>query len=490
MNKKIASILLALVLCLAILPAGAETAAEWTGEVDHVIMTYLTLGVTPPDLQMVQDALNERTVKEIGVEVDIKPISAYDSISQFPTWISTGERIDLMFPILVSVKTYKDMGLIDPLDDLIVSSAPYIKKLTEEGYTFASNNTIDGQIWAVAQIPNTTQGSGGGGYHFANSALEGTDIVIDPKKVYTLDELGEMFAKIKAAHPELYPCGTVTTSGTQFGYLHYYDYLGSKDGTGLLNWDSEKIENIYASEAYHDYLVHMRDWYQAGYVYTDAATTDQTNVSLMTSGVTAGYFMSSVPATKDNPDMTIVRLSDPIVTSSEMGGWVIPMTAEEPEAAMRLLNLMYEDASIANLIQWGIEGAHYVVKDPETHLIGFPEGLDAGSSGYYNTLGLYGDMREVYVWDASVSQKELDAYSAEAEQKKGIAVGFHYFPTDAASVKITALTAVIQQYTPALEAGAVDVDSIYPQFLQALEAAGINDVAADKQAQLDTFLAK
>ena len=83
MNKKIASILLALVLCLAILPAGAETAAEWTGEVDHVVMTYLTLGVTPPDLQMVQDALNERTVKEIGVEVEIKPISAYDSISQF-----------------------------------------------------------------------------------------------------------------------------------------------------------------------------------------------------------------------------------------------------------------------------------------------------------------------------------------------------------------------------------------------------------------------
>ena len=165
-------------------------------------------------------------------------------------------------------------------------------------------------------------------------------------------------------------------------------------------------------------------------------------------------------------------------------------SAEEPEAAMRLLNLMYEDASIANLIQWGIEGAHYVVKDPETHLIGFPEGLDAGSSGYYNTLGLYGDMREVYVWDDSVSQKELDAYSAEAEQKKGIAVGFHYIPTDAASVKITALTAVIQQYTPALEAGAVDVDSIYPQFLQALEAAGIDDVAADKQAQLDTFLAK
>lgn len=47
----------------------------------HIIVTYLTLGQTPADLQMVQDALNERTVKEIGVEVELKAVSAYDAFS-------------------------------------------------------------------------------------------------------------------------------------------------------------------------------------------------------------------------------------------------------------------------------------------------------------------------------------------------------------------------------------------------------------------------
>lgn len=51
------------------------TQGEWTGEVDHVIMTYLTLGNTPADLQVVQDAVNEITAKKIGVEVEFKAIS-------------------------------------------------------------------------------------------------------------------------------------------------------------------------------------------------------------------------------------------------------------------------------------------------------------------------------------------------------------------------------------------------------------------------------
>ena len=45
-------------------------AEEWSGDVDHIVMTYMTLGTTPTDLQMVQDALNERSTKEIGVEVE------------------------------------------------------------------------------------------------------------------------------------------------------------------------------------------------------------------------------------------------------------------------------------------------------------------------------------------------------------------------------------------------------------------------------------
>ena len=136
------------------------TSGEWSGDVSHIIVTYLTLGSTPADLQKVQDALNARTTKEIGVEVEFKAVSAYDAMTSFTTWLATGERIDLMFPLLQSLNGFINQGLIEPIEDLIAENAPYIQKLSDEGYTFATNNTLDGHIWSIMQVPSIA-GSGG-----------------------------------------------------------------------------------------------------------------------------------------------------------------------------------------------------------------------------------------------------------------------------------------------------------------------------------------
>lgn len=465
---------------------GSADTGAWTGDVSHIIVTYLTLGNTPADLQKVQDALNERTVKEIGVEVEFKAVSAFDAMSSFTTWLATGEQIDLMFPLMQSITGFINQGLIDPIEDLIAENAPYIQSLSDEGYTFATNNTLDGHIWSIMQVPSIT--GMGGGFHINKDYLDEIGFTVDPKKVYTLDDLTEIFAAIKEKHPDVYPCGTVTTAGSQFGYVFPADSLGSTDGGVLMGTDSTTVVNLYETEEYKNYLEHLREWFQAGFIYPDAATTDASNTALYESGVTCGYFMASAPTTKHNNNQAILRLSGLCVTSQAMGGWVIPTTAKEPEAAMRFLNLMYEDASIANLIQWGIEGEHYVMVDESKHLIGFPEGIDGTTSGYYNTLGLYGDTREIYVWSEDTVQAENDAYSEEAMKNKTKGVGFIYNPSDAMATKITAITTVVQQYAPALEAGTVDVDQYYPKFIADLKAAGIDEVIAEKQAQFDEFL--
>ena len=54
---------------------------------------------------------------------------------------------------------------------------------------------------------------------------------------------------------------------------------------------------------------------------------------------------------------------------------------------------------------------------------------------------------------------------------------------------LTAVSAVIGQYAPALECGIVDPDEMVPEFLNALEAAGMSEVIAENQAQLDAWLA-
>ena len=491
--KKAAAVLLCTATALSVLAgcstqtepeqSGSET--ENTSGTDHIVVTYLTLGQTPADLQEIQDALNERSVKDIGVEVEFKPVSAYDAMSQFTTWLATGERYDLMMPLLQDLNTYKEQGLIQPLTDLIAENAPYIQQMTDEGWTYASNNTMDGEIWSVMAVPNVT--GSGGGFVVKKQYVDETDWAYDENKVYTLDELGELFAAIKENHPDMYPCGQ-TGATASYGYVGMFDAMGGDQATGvLMDTESTEIVNLYETDEYRDYLQHMRDWNLAGYIYPDAAVTDSSQEELVDSGVAAGYFMVSAPVQADDSEY-MIRLTEVFQPTQAMGGWVVPNTAEEPEAAVRFLNYVWENPDIANLIQWGIEGEHYVVLDEEKNLIGFPEGKDATNSGYYNTLGLWGDTREVYVWSESQSQEKNDAYTEEAMNNPMKDIGVLYSPSAEASTKIAAITAVVEQYQPSLETGSVDLDQYYEEFINALKAAGVDDVIAEKQEQLDAFL--
>lgn len=63
-------------------------------------------------------------------------------------------------------------------------------------------------------------------------------------------------------------------------------------------------------------------------------------------------------------------------------------------------------------------------------------------------------------------------------------VGFVYNP-ESQSTRITAIQAVVAQYLPSLESGSVDLDTYYPEFIDALKAAGVDEVIADKQQQFD-----
>ncbi len=470
---------------------------EWTGEVSHIVMTYLTLGTTPADLQLIQDTINEISVKKIGVEVELRPYSAYDAFSQFPILIGTGEPIDLMIPLMQDMNTYISQGLIKPLDELIESSAPDIKKLAEE-FPITSSNVVDGKTYAVMSVANG-YGSGGS-YQIAHKYLEESGMEYDPEKIYTLDDLTALFAKVKEANPSMYPAGVVSTGRTTSEFAYYggvSDNLGATPASGtIMGTDSTEVVNLFETEEYYNYLKYLRDWYNAGYIYPDAATTDSTMTSLLMSGVFNGFFMVSNPIQKTEKGGyfgedtgEILRLSAPYFGSTPRGGWVVPITSKEPEAAMRFLNLVWADSTVSNLLQWGIEGKHYVIKDKEIGLIGFPEGIDASTSGYYNSLGLYGDTRGVYIWSKNNSPALNEAYTNEAMSNLTQGVGFVYDPTNQAT-KITAIQAVIAQYLPGLESGSVDLDKYYPEFIKALKDVGIADVIADKQAQFDAWRAQ
>lgn len=470
--------------------AGADSRYDadgnWTGETSHIVMTLITAGTDPVDMQKVQDAVNEISVKKIGVEVEFKPVSVFDAPSQVPMWIGAGEQIDLMACAFTGISPYIDMNMIEPLEQWLDTEAPDLQKMAADGVGIYDTVSKD-HTYGVAVL-GSFEGRGGG-YLIRKDYLEEAGLSYENWDKITLNDLDDIFAKVKEKQPDCYS-GTLGSLPSA-GYTMCYDALGATVASGvLIGTDSTEVVNYFASDEYYDYLKHVRDWYEKGYILKDAATTDVVLRDNIKNGTFWGNFtegnygLVEQNEASDGKEWVALMMNDPYypsVAPSSATYWTVPVTAGEPEAAVRFLNMMMTDEDVTNLLMWGIEGDEYSVAD---------DGKIVMLENYSNWAlpGLHGNQQ--IMTGRSDKQKELDAeWSENARNNKTKGYGYCY-DTSAMTNQITAVQAVITEYQAALETGSVDLDTVYPEFIQKLEANGINDIIADNQAQFDAWLAE
>lgn len=459
---------------------------NWTGDTSHIVMTLITAGTDPVDMQKVQKAVNDISVKKIGVEVEFKPVSYADASSQVPMWIGAGEQIDLMACAFTGISPYIDMNMIEPLDDYLESEAPNLQQMEKDGVGIY-DTTTDEHVYGVRTL-NSYEGNGGG-YLIRKDWLDEAGFSYENWDAITLDDLDEIFEKIKENHPESYsrilgavPAGKRTLC---------MDVLGATVASGvLIGTDSTTVENYFTSDKYYDYLKHVREWYKKGYVLKDAATSDMVGGEYIKNGTFWGYFsdgnyglVEQNESAYGNEWVTLLLEQPycPAVSPSTSTYWTVPVTAAEPEAAVRFLDLMMSDADVTNLLMWGIEGEQYSLD--ETGKIVQLEKFDN-----WNLPGLHGNQQ--IMCGHSDTQKKMDAeWNEKAINNKTKGYGYCY-DTSAMTNQITAVEAVITEYQAALDTGSVDLDTVYPEFIKKLEANGINEIIADNQAQFDAWLAE
>ena len=470
---------------------------EWDQDVEQIVMTFQTInGSRLEDLDLVVSAVNEISVAEIGVAVEMRLVDAIDAFAEYPLWLSNREAIDLMVLNYQDIMPYISRGMLYPLDDLLEQHGPYLTRVMgEEGIRLTEGAIVDGRSYGVA--PVSGKSASGGGIWIPLRYLEEVDFPFEEKHIYSMDELSELFRLLKERYPEKYPLGQIT-SGNTYSTLNYYqrgtDALGGDIYTGVLQEEGSKVYNLFALPDYERFLQYMREWYLKGYIYPDAAITDAGQEEFISSGLVMSYPLASMPGMGMEEvfgEKTVCLRTTPVTTGgtqySRAGFWVIPITSRYPEAAMKFLNLMCEDERIANLIQWGIEGRHYVITDSENGIVDFPEGVNFATVTYYNPLGLYGDKRKIYVQGSVNAVEERLAYTEEAEENEVRFSGFVY-STVQVEKELDQVAEVITKYVPVLESGSVDLEKYYPEFLEELERAGVNEIIEDKQRQLDEFL--
>lgn len=454
----------------------------------EVVYAYPTFDNVPPDIQLVQDEINKIAIEKINVKVKLLPISNSAFTNQINLMMSSGEKLD-MIAMLGNYSSQVTRGILYPIGEIMEENAQGTIDALGQDYYDATK--VGGVSYGVPSIRDLAQNFG---FVMRKDLVEDNNLPL--QSVKSFEEFGDVFKALKESEPDMVSA-TNLAGGSILGNYRTYDSLGNELGV-LMNsgLDDLNVVNWFATDEYESMVRQLREWYQAGYILKDAATNPETNHAIVKSGKAAGYFTQMKPgydaqeSRMTGHPMVSVQTVDPVAKTDTVTNVAIGVAAksEKPDKALQFLNLMYTDKEIVNLIDWGIEGKHYVKMDGQDNMIQYPEGVTGDNVAYKNYGWMHGNQFLSYVFEGEEPDVyvNMDAFNQSAAKSK--ALGFT-FNGDPVKNEVAACSAVLTQYRGVLESGSVDVDRVLPEFLKKLEDAGIERIIKEKQSQLDAWAA-
>ncbi len=471
--------------------ADSSTAAN-DEEMYQAVLVYV-VAQDSQDQEKVNERFNELTREQLNMEVTLMPMTFSTWGSQLPLMLAGGEQVDL-FPMFSSnAVTY---AASDYLVDLTpyLENAPYIVELL--GMDAIKCCTVGDLIYG---IPTMKERSMPNAMVLRTDCLEAAGI--DPASVKTYEDITAAYEKVQALYPDMIMFGGSAggmSAATPGGQTVSFDGLGQVTGTGVLEnyGQTTTVTNFYESEDFR-YLVDLvRDWYQKGYVAKDMATSIDSGEAQMRAGNLFSYMTNSKPNTKQEKDdqtgydTTIVPVDTNMMTTGGINAisFGVGAGSPKPEKAMELLNWISQTKEANDLLNWGVEGVHWVEQADGT--ANFPEGVTAESCGYHQNMGyILPNQFNSHVWDGNSADIFEQYQEVDGNAIPSMAYGF---TPDLTSVtdQIAAVTDVTSQYLGQITTGSVDPGPAIDDFNQALYSAGLQDIIDTKQEQLDAWLAQ
>ena len=470
----------------------------------EIVVAWWHLNVVPSDMDMVSEALSEYTLEKINVKVTLNIMDAGTYLTQAPLMVSTGEKLDLMctFPAAAGhFNSMKAQGQLTPLNDYLEEyGQEMVAALPNE--SFLNATTYKGDILAMPVLANKASNL----YWYARKA-EFDELGIDISTIQTVEDLEEMLYAAKEQFPTKTILGgnaktlNLLYSGMDPIHQLYYDVLGAaNDYCVAVEYDAAgntdyKVINYWETEEFAEGEALIRKWYDDGLVDKDLATKDQADDPLadpnVFSAFTAGnYTRVDQLAAAQKTEFVSVKLQDGYIDTGRLVQmtWAVPVSATEPEAAVKFMNLMYTDEYVVNMMNYGIEGTHYVKNADGT--LSFPEGQEQASVGYYTGSQQFtGNSFLSYVMEGNdPNANEILRKDMETAIYSPI-MGFS-FDRAPVSGAFDVLSSMIQdEYKPALTSGSGSTDML-ETFIGKMKSAGIDDVIAEAQSQLDAWMAE
>lgn len=464
---------------------GDATASNDSEESVELKMIMISMGLNIEDADKVEAAINEYIEPLVHATLDIEWLDMGDYMNQLNLKLTSGEEIDILPTFGAMTSMWYAQDALMPITDLVQNYGQGIVDAVGEEYLKAGY--INGELYAIPCVQSFAQ---------EHVLYYKEDIAkqynIDFSNVKTLNDLTNIFAQLHEADPELTlivsndPTSTMLTGWD-------WDKLGDEYGVLMGKADTLDVVNLFETDEYKELVTLMHQWYEAGYIQTDASTTTENMGTLLSAKNTFGTIGQAAPgdieeqSTACGYELGYIPLTEPLSTTSTVNNIVmtVPSTAVNPEKAIEVIDLLYTDTNVINMLYYGIEGEHYQVIDETNGKVDYLDGQDMMTCKYVNKLRIGNEL--IAYLEASQPDNlsdEVKQFNEEANKSK--ALGFSYDSSGVAN-QLAALDTVCAKYRRGLECGSLNPETELPKFIEELKKAGIDDVIAVKQEQLNTW---
>ncbi|CAI6080791.1 ABC transporter substrate-binding protein [Cohnella rhizoplanae] len=458
--------------------ASASASPSASSELEPVELTwYYPQNAANADLALVNEAVNKITKEKINATIKLSPIDFGTYEQKMNTMTASGEKMDIIWTSSWLFKFDQNQlkGAFLPLDDLLKTHGQQLYDSLEK--KFWDDATLQGKIYAVPNFQFSAQR--------ASLVIQKRFIDkynLDTSTIKKMEDLEPFLKQIKDGEPGITPFGT--QKGFYTALLYGIDtkvpvYYTDETNTVLPEITKERKEN-YA-------LAHS--WYTKGYINPDAATLKAAN-DVYNKGTTAVWFdWTGKPgseveykAADGGYDVELVPMGEAVFTGAASTLNAISRTSKNPERAMMFLELVNTDKELYNTLVYGIEGKHY--EKTTGNFIKINQ-----DAGYFtNTDWIFGNITNEYLPEGSPADKIEQTIKMNNEARVSKYNGF-VFNSEPVKTEIANVNAVNEEYAASLGTGTLDPAKYLPIYEEKLNKAGAEKIRAEKQKQLNEWLA-
>lgn len=447
------------------------------------------------DVNLIEDEMNKYLKDKINTTVKIVSFDYGSYDQKVQTSLAAGEKVDLVFSCnwALNYTTSVSKGWLTDLTDLLDKYAPDIKQKLEAN-DWLSAEAVNGRIYNIPVIKEKAQN---GGVIFNKSLVE--KYGIDLSSIKTFKDLEPALMTVKQKDPTITPLvmsSAVTLWHASFGF----NLLSANEVSYSIMFDKDtgKWVSIFRDPEAKDELTTVRKYFVEGLINKDAGTLKD-YYALVKAGKAFSYPMTLKPGKDGEESKTTgiplvqVNLTPPVSRQSDMVNsmMAIPKTAGDPARVLAFLNLFYKDQYLVNLMDYGIEGKHWVWVDKDKKIIDFAPETDGGKNSGWNAGAnwMYGDQFLSYIFKNEDPEKwkKFDEFNKVAVKAEDF--GFSFI-ADPVKKEVAALQNLDAEFYTGLFSGAMDTEKYLPMWESKAKAAGIDKVLEEMNKQFADFKAK